>query len=158
MTSIYLIGSLRNPKIPDIANELRSYGWDIFSDWYCASENADDRWLEHEKGRGLSYTEALKAPAAQHVFEFDKFHLDRCDMAILLMPAGKSGHIELGYMAKDKPTFVLFDEEPPRWDVMYNFTKGVYFNISDLIDGIKAEELRIWPYTSVYEKRRKELS
>ena len=158
MTSIYLIGSLRNKRIPEIANELRAYGWEIFSDWYFASENADDRWLEHEKGRGLTYAEALSAPAAQHVFEFDKYHLDRCDMAILAMPAGKSGHIELGYMAKDKPTFVLFDEEPARWDVMYNFTCGVYFDIASLIDGIKAEELKKWPYTSVYEKRRKELS
>lgn len=158
MTSIYLIGSLRNPKVPEIANELRAYGWDIFSDWYCASENADDRWQEHEKGRGLNFIEALNAPAAKHVFEFDKFHLDRCDMAVLLLPAGKSGHLEIGYMAgQGKSTFALFDTEPDRWDVMYQFLTGVAVDLATLIDQIKAEELRVWPYTSIYEKRQKEL-
>ena len=159
MTSIYLIGSLRNPNIPNIANELRSYGWEIFADWFAASENADDSWRDYEKGRGLTYPEALQSYAAKHVFAFDKFHLDRCDMAILVMPAGRSGHLEIGYMAgQGKPTFALFDEEPERWDVMLQFLDGIYFNIPDLIDGIKKKELAEWPYTSVYEKRRKELS
>lgn len=159
MTSIYLIGSLRNPRVTEVANELRSYGWEVFDDWMAAGPEADDYWLKYEKEKGVSMTDALKSYAAKHVFEFDKYHLDRCDMAVLLLPAGKSGHLEIGYMAgQGKSTFALFDSEPDRWDVMYQFLTGVATDVAMLIDQIKAEELRIWPYTSVYEKRRKELA
>jgi hypothetical protein len=38
------------------------------------------------------------------------------------MPAGKSGHLELGYaIGSGKRGFVCFDQEPDRWDVMYRF-------------------------------------
>ncbi len=159
MTSIYLIGSLRNPRVTEVANELRSYGWEVFDNWMAAGPIADDSWMEYSKQKGLSYKEALQSYEAKHVFEFDKHHLDRCDMAVLVLPAGKSGHLEIGYMAgSNKSTFCLFDGEPDRYDVMYQFCTGVAFDMADLIDQIKAEELKQWPYTSVYEKRRKELS
>jgi nucleoside 2-deoxyribosyltransferase len=159
LTSIYLIGSLRNPRVTEVAAELRSYGWEVFDDWMAAGPEADDYWLKYEKEKGVSLKDALNSYAAKHVFEFDKYHLDRCDMAVLLLPAGRSGHLEIGYMAgTGKPTFALFDGEPDRWYVRFLFLSSVHFSVADLIDGIKAEELRIWPYTSVYEKRRKELA
>jgi nucleoside 2-deoxyribosyltransferase len=49
------------------------------------------------------------------------------------MPAGKSAHLELGYMiGRGKPCFVLFDEEPERWDVMYQFATAVCFSYEEL--------------------------
>lgn len=132
---IYLIGSLRNPSIPKIAAELRSRGFEVFDDWFAAGPIADDSWMEYEKSKGTRYADALRSYAAQHVFEFDHYHLDRSDIGLLVMPAGKSGHLELGYMAgSGKPTYVLFDTEPERWDVMYAFTNGVYFSLKDLGD------------------------
>ena len=132
--SIYVIGSLANSQIPVVANRLRTEGFDVFSSWYCASENADTRWQEHEQGRGLTYIEALRDYAAQHVFAFDKHHLDRCDAAVLVYPAGRSGHLELGYAAgKEKKTYILLDKEPERWDVMLNFATGIHNNIDSLI-------------------------
>ena len=136
--SIYIIGSLANPKIPVVANELRSVGFDVFSSWYCASENADVRWQEHEQGRGLTYIEALKDFAAQQVFKFDKYHLDGCDTAVLVYPAGRSGHLELGYaVGQGKHTFILMDQEPVKWDVMLNFADAVFSNIEDLVKELK---------------------
>jgi hypothetical protein len=140
MNSIYIIGSLRNPEIPNIGNAIRKLGYDVFDDWHAAGPHADDEWLRYEKQTGKDYGSALKSYAAQHVFEFDKFHLDRCDSAILVMPAGKSGHLELGYVSgKGKPTYVLFDHEPERWDVMYQFaTGGVFFSLESLLEGLSS--------------------
>ena len=62
--------------------------------------------------------------AGQHIYEFDKFHIDRADIGVMIMPAGKSGHLELGYViGQGKPCFMLFEKEPERWDVMAIFTK-----------------------------------
>ena len=132
---LYLIGSLRNPEIPKISQEIREAGIEVFDDWYAAGPEADDYWKKYEEERGRSYVEALEGYAAEHVFEFDKYHLDRCDGCILALPAGKSGHLEAGYMVgRGKPTYILLDT-PDRWDVMYQFATKVVVRIEDLIDG-----------------------
>jgi hypothetical protein len=53
------------------------------------------------------------------------------------MPAGRSGHLELGYMkGRGKKTYVLFDKEPERWDVMYRFADAVCFSNDELIKAL----------------------
>jgi nucleoside 2-deoxyribosyltransferase len=131
MKKIYLIGSLRNPAIPELAAKLRKLGFDVFDDWYAAGPEADDYWQKYEIARGHSYAEAMDGYAANHVYNFDKFHLDASDIAILALPAGKSGHLELGYtIGRGKRAYILLDEAapadaPPRWDVMYLFADKV---------------------------------
>lgn len=131
---LYIIGSLRNPKIPYIAKELRELGFkEVFDDWYSPGPHADDHWREFEKIRGSSYSQALNNWAGKHIFEFDKFHIDRSHIGVLCMPCGKSGHLELGYMiGQGKKGYVLFDKEPKRWDIMYQYCDGVFFNLNDL--------------------------
>lgn len=93
---IYLIGSLRNPEVPRIAEKLRAEGHIVFDAWYSAGALADDSWRDHEKFMGHSFIEALRGPAATHVFGFDKKFLTQADTVVLVLPAGKSGHLELG--------------------------------------------------------------
>lgn len=119
---LYVIGSLRNPRVPEVGNWLRVLGFQVFDDWYSCGPEADDKWQEYEKQRGRSFDEALRSPFAQSVFQLDYTHLNQSDAVVLVMPAGKSAHLELGYMVgKGKPAFILFDGEPDRWDTMYQF-------------------------------------
>ena len=132
--SVYIIGALRNPAVPTLANDIQSLGIEGFADWYSPGPDADDYWRDYSRARGLTYEQALKSHAATHIFEFDKFHLDRCDAAVLLMPAGKSGHLELGYMiGTGKPGYILFDEEPERYDIMVQFATKIFFKRSSLL-------------------------
>lgn len=138
--SIYLIGSLRNPKIPSIANALREAGHEVFDDWHTGGPDADDAWKRYEGVRGRPYREAVKGYAANHVFEFDMHHIKRVDVGVLALPAGKSGHLELGYMiGRGQAGYVLFEEEPEkdRWDLMYKIAHGVFFSIEELVDVLR---------------------
>ena len=140
--SIYLIGSLRNEEIPKHAEALRSVGLDVFDDWFAAGPEADDYWKRYEENRGRNYREALKGYAASHVFEFDRHHLDRCDAAFLALPAGKSAHLELGYVAGSrKPTFILLDR-PDRWDVMVKFATEVFFDMGEALEYFTRPEIQ----------------
>ena len=137
-----VIGSLRNKRIPELASRLRTEcpGVEIFDDWYSAGPEADDCWKDYEQKKGLSYEEALKGYAARHVFEFDKFHLDRASHVLLVLPAGKSGHMELMYgcYGRGAKAAILLDPEDVRWDVMYQFIPTVLSNddqVKDWIDG-----------------------
>ena len=135
---VYLIGSLRNPEIPFIGNTIREAGFEVFDDWFAGGKIADDEWQAYETVRGRTYKDALGGFAARHVFEFDLKHLERADIGLLVLPAGKSGHLELGYMlGRSKCGYVLFDKEPERWDVMYNFANDVFFNLGECVDSIR---------------------
>lgn len=132
---IYLIGSLRNANIPSIAAHLRGAGHHVFDDWFAAGPEADDKWQEYEIGRGRTFTEALEGEAAQNVFHFDIDHLARCTSAVLVLPAGKSGHMELGYvLGRGKPGFILLAGQPERYDVMYKLASAVCSSVDELLE------------------------
>ena len=146
MNKLYIIGSLRNPEIPKVAASLRFAlpGLTIFDDWYSAGPEADDHWRDYEMARGHSYFQALGGFAAKNVFNFDKTHLDSSDGALLVLPAGKSGHLELGYMAgKGKWTGILQPgPDPERWDVMYQFADGVFWSVESVIAALAEKIVR----------------
>mgnify|MGYP001618734450 CR=1 FL=1 len=135
---IYLIGSLRNEKLPELGNELRREGYEVFDDWFAAGPEADDYWQRYEMARGHTYAESLHGLAAGHVFEFDRKHLYDADAGILVLPAGRSAHIELGVLiGRGKKTYILLDGEPERFDVMYRCVNDVFTNKIDLFAVLK---------------------
>lgn len=140
---IYLIGSLRNPEVHKVAQKIRGLGFTVFDDWYAAGPEADDKWRDYEKARGRTYREALTGLAANHVYQFDLRHLNESDVVVLYLPAGKSGHLELGYaIGRGKKGYILLDN-PERWDVMYKFAHGVFHNFEELqkeLERLKGEE------------------
>ena len=105
----------------------------MFDDWHAGGYEADEKWRAYETSRGRNYPEALQGEAAKNTFEFDLKHINESDIAVMLLPAGKSGHLEFGYMlGQGKPGFILYDGEPERWDVMYRFSNGVFFERDEL--------------------------
>ena len=133
--TIYLIGSLRNEVVPKLGVLLREQGHEVFDDWYSAGPEADEKWQAYEQNRGRSYKEAIYGHHATNTFDFDLRHIKRCDAGVLVLPAGKSAHLELGFMlGQGQRGYVLFQEEPERFDIMYRFAHGVYFDQDELIE------------------------
>jgi hypothetical protein len=131
---VYLIGSLRNPEVPKVAKILRDRGLDVFDDWHAGGEKADEEWMKYEQGRGRDYHEALDGHAAKHTFEYDKFHLDRAHVGVMVAPCGKSGHLELGYLlGQGKPGYIYMEHDPERWDVMVLFATKVVRTVNGLV-------------------------
>jgi hypothetical protein len=138
MRRIYLLASLRLPKVRMLAAALRAYGHEVFDDWHAAGPEADDIWQAYEKGRGRSMVEALRAPHAQMVIGFDQWNLVERDTVVLVMPAGKSCHIELGFaIGLGKDTHVLFDGEPDRWDAMYGYAKHLWIDWASMAENLE---------------------
>ena len=137
---IYLIGSLKSPRVPETAAALRNAGFDVFDDWFAPGPEADDYWKKYEQGRGRTYAQALTGFAAKHIFEFDLYHINRSDIGLLVLPAGKSGHLELGYMlGQGKKGYILLEDDNTRWDVMYQFATAVCNSKEELIERLERE-------------------
>ena len=136
---IYLTGSLRDCKVPSVAESLRREGIDVHDDWHAAGPHADDEWKRYERGRGHSLVQALAGEAARTVFNFDKKFMSRAEAGVLVTPAGRSAHLEIGWMAgQGKPTYVLLSDDPERWDVMYQFCTAVFEDVHQLIRELQA--------------------
>jgi hypothetical protein len=136
---IYIIGSLRNPQIPIVGNAVRAAGFEAFDDWHGTGPEADDHWFAYEKLRGRSYAEALAGRAAQNTFALDRDNILRSEGVIMVLPAGKSGHMEFGFARRGGvPGVILLDKEPERYDVMYNFASLVTTDIEAAIAHIAA--------------------
>ena len=131
---IYIIGALKNAEITSIAAELRPK-YDVFDQWITPGPDADQYLFEYSKKRGWNYKEALTCDAARNNFDFDKRHIDSSDIVVMVMPAGKSAHLELGYsIGMGKEAHILFDKEPERFDLMYNFVPvdNIHFSVESL--------------------------
>lgn len=154
--TVYLIGSLRNPLVPLTAARLRQEGFDVFDDWFAAGERADDSWQAYEIARGHSFQEALRGHAAKHVFQHDLFHLHRSHVGVLVLPAGRSGHLELGFLVgQGKSCFTLLPDgrDPDRYDVMAQYATVVR-NQDELLDAIKTcgwPKLPTLPFITAHE-------
>jgi hypothetical protein len=133
---IYLMGSLKNPKVPDIANALRKNGFDVFDEWFAAGPSADKHWKAYAQGRGLNYRDALSLPFVETAYGFDWNHLVMCKAGVLVMPAGKSAHIELGlYRGWGKPCWMLHEGEPQGedWELMPKIATGMAYSVEELV-------------------------
>lgn len=131
---IYIIGSLRNEQIPVVGNAVRAAGFEAFDDWHGTGPKADDHWFDYEKIRGRSYIEALAGRSAQNTFALDRDNIMRSEGVIMVLPAGRSGHMEFGFArGQGKPGVILLDKEPERYDVMYNFASLVSYDVQEAI-------------------------
>lgn len=126
---IYLIGSLRNPQIPELGNQLRELDFNVVDNWFAAGKIADDSWQAYSDLRGRSYKEALESREANNVFYFDRSYIHLSDVVVLVAPFGKSGALEFGYsVGIGKRGFILMEEIPERYDVMMQFASSPMFH------------------------------
>lgn len=138
---LYIIGSLKNPRVQVVANALRCAGIDAWDDWASVGPDCDDEWQRYERARGRSYEAALAGAHAQNVFRFDLEHLTRASAVLLVLPAGKSAHLELGWcIGRGTPAYILLEEDyTGRLDVMYAFANGVFHGVDTLVARLTKE-------------------
>lgn len=125
MRSVYIVGSLHNSAVTVAARRLREEGHTVFDDWYSPGPDADAYWREYEEERGRTYIDALAGAHAKNVFDFDMRHLTEADTVVMVLPAGKSAHLEMGWAAcAGKDCYIVLGDENP-WDVMYKMVEVV---------------------------------
>ena len=75
-------------------------------------------------------------------FHLDKSALDQCDTCVLLLPCGRSAHLEVGYaIGQGKPTIIVLDQEKFEPELMYLLADAVVPNLTGLpeaLDGLRS--------------------
>lgn len=131
---IYVASSWRNPYHQSLVDDLRKVGHEVYDFRNPTHADASFNWADviddFRGSSGVNLLGALTSPIPQKAYTFDKVALDWADTCILLLPCGRSAHLEAGYMiGSGKPTLIVMqgDEEP---ELMYLLAgaNNIYLN------------------------------
>lgn len=146
---LYVASSWRNPYQQATVAVLRQAGHEVYDFMHPPGgdhlgfswDEIDPEW-RHWNTRG--YLNALEHPTAKAGFASDFAGMQWADAGVLLLPCGRSAHLEAGWFAgAGKPLYIVLDsaefptpvgESNP--ELMYLLAVGIVTNLSDLLDSL----------------------
>ncbi len=129
---IYIASSWKNQQtVLKLAEYLERYGFEV--DAFCRS--SDKRYAFHwselvDNEDDLAHYDAIEMladPRTQRAFKEDSKWLNWSDCVIMLMPCGRSSHMEAGYAKGQGKLLYIYGAFPKgEFDVMYGFADGLF--------------------------------
>lgn len=128
---IYVASSWRNDQQPLIVDGLRALGHTVYDFRNPAPNNKGFAWRDcggeaAKEGPGsgaktvATYVEAIQSDRASEGFRFDKEALDWADTCIMVLPCGRSAHLEAGYACgQNKHVIWVLSEDKFEPELMY---------------------------------------
>lgn len=139
---IYLASSWRNKQQPEVLAMLRELGHEVYDFHNPTPEIQGFSWKQCKMEWGepidmhdlaLYVRHIARDPVAQRGFKLDRDALHWCDTCVLLLPCGKSAHLEAGYaMGQGKETLVVLNEDGFEPELMYLLGDHICENVSAL--------------------------
>lgn len=135
---IYVASSWRNYLQAGVVAMLRAAGHDVYDfknpragDNGFGWRSIDPDWQRWTPER---FRECLSHPVAVAGFDSDFDAMRAADACVLVLPCGRSAHLEAGYfVGAGKPVYVLMTEQQEP-ELMYRMAKRVLVNTDELLD------------------------
>lgn len=135
---IYVASSWRNEYQPMFVQGLRREGHEVYD--FRSPRPGDDgfHWSEIDPDwqgwTSREYMASLSHPIAERGFANDWEAMQWADTGILLLPCGRSAHLEAGYfVGAGKELFILLrDENEP--ELMYKLATGIFDQFGPLAE------------------------
>lgn len=134
---IYVASSWRNVQQPAVVDALRRAGHDVYD--FKNPEGGDNgfHWSEIDPGwQGWTpdqFRAALDHPVARAGYGKDFAAMQWADAFLLVMPCGRSAHLELGWaIGAGKPSLILLDEDSEP-ELMYRMATAVCTSVVEAL-------------------------
>lgn len=150
--NLYVASSWRNRFQPGVVARLRAEGHEVydFRNPAGAGENTGFGWQQIDVNWRFwtpeRYKQALTHAVAQRGFEADERGMIRADACVLVLPSGRSAHVEFGWMVgRGKLGYVLLSEEGFEPDLMYLLTPHdrICTSLDELVAKVAADNARL---------------
>lgn len=148
MRRIYVASSWRNQRFEVVVEALRAIGHEV----YDFRADTGFKWSQIDpayEGAGWeantpaqAYLRLVEHPIAQAGFARDVEHMEWADTFVMVLPCGKSAHLETGWAAgRGVETFVLL-EDPMQPELMYGLLGTLCADLPELLGavGFESEE------------------
>ncbi len=137
---IYLASSWRNEQQHSVLAALRGANFEVYDFRHPSPGDDGFHWSEIDGGWKTwtpeRFRDALDHPVARHGFANDWDAMNWADCGVLLLPCGRSAHLEAGYfVGAGKRLHILLagDNEP---ELMYKMADSINVTVAELIDNI----------------------
>ncbi len=137
---IYIASSWRNQHQNSVVRACRALGHEVYDFKNPKEGNIGFAWSQvredYLKWTPDQYVQLLKENEITNAgFKLDMDALNWCDTCILLLPCGRSAHLEAGYcIGQGKPTAVFISNEKFEPDLMYKMAQLVTAKIEDVYE------------------------
>src|SRR5437667_8345730 len=120
---VYVASSWRNERQPEVVAALRAADYEVYDFRHSGYHDTGFHWSEIDSHWKEWTPEQFRAslihPIAQRGYKTDFEALRNCDACVLVMPCGRSAHLELGWAAGNgKFTGILLADGEP--ELMYS--------------------------------------
>lgn len=139
---IYVASSWRNIDQPLVVASLRDSGFEVYDFRNPRPGNDGFRWSEidpeWQSWSSRDYRTALNHPIAERGYGFDFEAMQWADTCVLVLPSGRSAHIEGGWMAgtgRRLYILTLGENEP---ELMYKLATGICLTVTELLATLHA--------------------
>lgn len=110
---LYIASSWRNIYQPEVVRISREIGFEVYDFRNPAPGQHGFSWREidpeWQQWTFEQYRDAMSHPVSEAGFKLDMDALRECDACLLVMPCGRSAHLELGYaIGAGKRTAVVY--------------------------------------------------
>jgi hypothetical protein len=133
---IYVASSWRNRYQPAVVQALRDAGYSTYDFRHPAPGDEGFRWSEIDPAwqswPPAQYRDALQHPLAQRGFAQDRLALQTADITVLVLPCGRSAHLELGYAAGVGQRTAVLMVEPAEAELMYLLCDRICLSMDEL--------------------------
>lgn len=127
--SVYVASSWRNEHQPGVVAALRADGIDVYDFRHPAAGDDGFAWREVEAAAkpwdAATLTRALAHPRSAEAFASDFGGMRAATACVLVLPCGKSAHLEAGWLAARGCPLVVFMPEPSEPELMYRLAPGL---------------------------------
>ncbi len=135
--NVYVASSWRNERQPEVVETLISEGFEVYD--FRNPEEGDNgfHWSEidpnWENWSPESFKACLAHPIAEECFSKDMTALKMCDVCVLVLPCGRSAHLEAGWaLGSGKKVIILLSDGEP--ELMYKMTDYICTSIEEVIN------------------------
>lgn len=142
---IYLASSWRNPDQPAMVEALRAEGHEVY-DFRNPPSGTGFGWGQLGKGDPADWSlsdfrNALGVDRAQQGFESDFNAMQWADAIVLLLPCGRSAHLELGWAAgAGKISMIVLSEQQFEPELMYLMVDHICLDQSECLNVLRMRE------------------
>jgi hypothetical protein len=142
MARVYLASSWRNERQPEAVRVLRAAGHEVYDfrnpehglggfHW----SDLDPDWKTWSPARYRAHL--LMSPIAAQGYLTDFRAMKWCDVCVLLMPCGRSAHLELGWCAgAGKRTIICLSDGEP--ELMNLLADDICLDLQEVVDVLRS--------------------
>lgn len=140
MSRVYVASSWRNTRQPLVVAALRAFGHDVYDFRRPTPDDRGFAWIECASEEQLRdprrfRDEVLTHPVARRGFGYDMQALGGAEVTVLVLPCGRSAHLELGCaVGLGQLTAVLLDDPLSEPELMYLMNTAICVSVPELVE------------------------